>query len=147
MTEPLYSDEAIIRSVTYSTKGGHKVSFEMDPEGWEAFKGMETQRCMMVLVPIQNDGQPDQDAALRAPTPADKPRRRWDELNATTQAGIRCADVDFQAWCGAVDAEETARVIRDRCGVKSRAEFATNRDAAALWWNIDDQFENRNIAE
>ena len=62
MTGSIYNDEAIIRSVTYSTRGGHKVSFELDPEGWERLKGMEATRGMMVLVPIQKDGQPAPEA-------------------------------------------------------------------------------------
>ncbi len=142
MTEPLYSDEAIIRSVTYHGKAGHKISLELDPEGWERLKGMETQRCMMVLVPIQNDGQPDPDVTTRA---AEKPRKRWDDLTPPQQAGIRCADVEFQQWLSAFDAQEAAEAVRRICGVKSRAEFATDEAAAERWRNLDHDFLARGI--
>ncbi len=140
VTEPLYSDEAIIRSVTYSTRGGHKVSFELDPEGWERLKGMETTRCMMVLVPIQNDGQPDPDVK-----PADKPRKRWDDLTPTQQAGIRCSDVDFQAWLGCSNAEAAAVKVRAHCRVETRASLVIAPGAAALWRQMDHDFMTRLI--
>lgn len=129
MTDAIYQDEAIIRSVSYSTRGGHKVSFEMDPEGWERLKGMETQRCMMVLVPIQNDGTPDIDAT---PKP-EKPKRRMSELSRAQQAGILCNDPQFQQFIGTVydvswpithDRQVIAAgFVRNFCKVKSRAEL------------------------
>ncbi len=145
---PLYSDEAIIRSVTYSTRGGHKVSFEMDPDGWERLKGMETIRCMMVLVPIQNDGMPDPDAK---PYPSDaevkmlgghrpKPRKAWGDLTLIAQAGIRCNDVEFQQWLAAFDEQEAIAAVRRICEVKSRTEFATDDVAAEKWRNLDRDF-------
>ncbi len=132
MTANIYHDEAIIRSVTYSTRGGHKVSFELDPEGWERLKGMETTRCMMVLVPIQNDGMPDPDVK-----PADKPRRAWGETPLVTQAGIRCNEAEFWDWLGASDRQAAIEGVRRICGVKSRKEFATDDVAAEKWRNLD----------
>ncbi len=152
MTEPLYSDEAIIRSVTYHGKAGHKISLELDPAGWERLKGMETQRCMMVLVPIQNDGQPDPDAAQRAPTPAEKPRRRMAELSRAQQAGILCNESQFQAFIERVydvvlrnkyndPATLTAEFVRDFCRVTSRAELDTVSGAGALWDQLRAEFD------
>ena len=139
MTASIYNDEAIIRSVTYHGKSGHKVSFELDPEGWERLKGMETTRCMMVLVPIQNDGQPDPDVK-----PTDKPRKQWADLTPTQQAGIRCADVDFQAWLGCFNAEEAAVKVRSHCGVKSRSDIGLH-PASKRWREMDNDFLERNI--
>ena len=158
---PLYSDEAIIRSVTYSTRGGHKVSFEMDPEGWEVFKGMETTRCMMVLVPIQNDGQPDPDAKpneyrenykaeLIAST--DKPRQRMSDMSRTKQAGILCNDPEFYRWLVAdyrvspdpetSNADIVAQYVRELCGVISRASLDSQPEGAGkLWDQLRSEFD------
>ena len=142
MSENLYSGEVVIRSVTYSTNGGHKVTFEVEPEGWERFKGMETTRCAMVLVPIMNDQTPDP-----------KPRRRMAEMGRAQQAGILCNDERFQKWIcqgyfewppsdAKAAAENTAYVIRMRCHVKSRAEFDTDEVAGKDW----DQLNNAWLA-
>ena len=135
MTANIYNDEAIIRSVTYHGKAGHKISLELDPEGWERLKGMETTRCMMVLVPIQDDGQPDPDVK-----PADKPRKAWGETPLVQQAGIRCCDVEFQQWLAAFDEAEAISAVRRICEVKSRTEFATDDDAAERWRILDRDF-------
>ena len=95
MTANIYNDEAIIRSVTYHGKAGHKISLELDPKGWERLKGMETTRCMMVLVRIQNDGQPDPDAARAAPHAAARPR-----AEAVPAAGAE-AEAGAEAVAGA----------------------------------------------
>ena len=159
MTDSIYNDEAIIRSVTYHGKAGHKISLELSPEGWERLKGMETTRCMMVLVPIQNDGQPDPDAKpTEKPYPdesdlkkwgkvtalAEKPRKAWADLTPTQQAGIRCSDVDFQAWLGCFDAEEAAVKVRSHCGVKSRSDIGLH-PASKRWREMDNNFLERNI--
>ncbi len=139
MTANIYHDEAIIRSVTYSTRGGHKVSFELDPEGWERLKGMETTRCMMVLVPIQNDGQPDPDVK-----PADKPRRRMADLSRAQQAGILCNHWQFQHFVnhvyevnfsGSDDTEKTAEFVRAFCEVDSRRRLDVEEGGAGLKWD------------
>ncbi len=154
MTDPLYSDEAIIRSVTYHGKAGHKISLELDPAGWERLKGMETTRCMMVLVPIQNDGQPDPDAkprapiteeaATRAPTPADKPKRiPIGDMTRVAQAGMLCHDDRFiqflsQQYEMAVNtkrpiAEDAAVFVREWCKVTSRKQLDTEPDRGKVW--------------
>ena len=133
MTDNIYHDEAIIRSVTYSTRGGHKVSFEVDPDGWEAFKGMETTRCMMVLVPIQNDGQPDPDAKPYV-APADRPKRRMGDMSRAQQAGILCGDGDFQRWMlGRYGNPDPRNGVRAECNVSSRSELDTNEAAGRTW--------------
>ncbi len=148
MTANIYHDEAIIRSVTYSTRGGHKVSFELDPEGWERLKGMETTRCMMVLVPIQNDGQPDPDAATR---PADKPKRRMAELRRAQQAGILCSDDRFIQFLIKVHGmkvdrqdsltEAAARKVRSHCKVNSRSRLDSYGPASVSWDQLRAEYD------
>ncbi len=146
MTDPLYSDEAIIRSVTYSTRGGHKVSFEMDPEGWERLKNMETTRCMMVLVPIQNDGQPDPDP--KPFTPPDKPRRHMADLSRAQQAGILCNDERFQAFIDSkfrrvkkTAMENAAAIVRVYCKVDSRAKLDSEPDRGKMWDQLRTEYD------
>ena len=149
MTDPLYSDEAIIRSVTYHGKAGHKISLELDPAGWERLKGMETQRCMMVLVPIQNDGQPDPDVKPDD-APTDKPRRRMSELSRVTQAGILCNAPLFTEFAQTQGVELDAdgcwlAVVTDwvrwKCQVASRSEFNDDKDAGKRWDALRSEYD------
>ena len=151
VNDSLYNDDAIIRSVTYHGKAGHKISLELDPEGWERLKGMETTRCMMVLVPIQNDGQPDPDAKpypsdaevkMLGGSRPDKPRQRMADLSRAKQAGILCNDQRFQEFaqrCGVeLDSDGcwlavVTDWVRQKCKVTSRAQLDTDLGAGALW--------------
>ena len=147
MTDSIYNDEAIIRSVTYHGKAGHKISLELSPEGWERLKGMETTRCMMVLVPIQNDGQPDPDVKPPAPITAEaatrpaKPRRPMSELGFVMQAGILCNDPKFQEFCGYDNEIDTAVYVRKHCGIGSRSELATNESGQTRWDQLRTEFD------
>ncbi len=75
---------------------------------------------------------------------AAKPRKAWGDLTPTQQAGIRCSDVDFQAWLGCFDAEEAAVKVRDHCGVKSRSDIGLH-PASKRWRQMDNDFLERNI--
>ena len=148
MTAHIYNDEAIIRSVTYHGKAGHKISLELDPAGWERLKGMETTRCMMVLVPIQNDGQPDPDAATR---PAEKPKRRMADLSRAQQAGILCNTDSFIAFLAkkhGMDvttrkpiAEDAAEFVRNFCKVTSRAKLDSEPDRGKVWDQLRAEYD------
>ena len=152
MTNNIYNDEAIIRSVTYHGKAGHKISLELDPAGWERLKGMETTRCMMVLVPIQNDGQPDPDAAQAAApaTEGKKPRRPMSSLPRAQQAGILCRDEQFwnflslrfpnssrtELWT----AGSAAIYVRKYCGGLSRTDIDGNPESERLFDGLRTEF-------
>ena len=157
---PLYSDEAIIRSVTYHGKSGHKISLELDPEGWTRLKGMETTRCMMVLMPIQNDGQPDPDAKpypsdaevkMLGGSRPDKPRQRMADLSRAKQAGILCGEEWFQRFLirqydmpivgGQPLTADAAVFVRDFCKVTSRAHLDTFSEAGALWDRLRSDYD------
>ena len=81
-----------------------------------------------------------EEAATRAPTPADKPRKSWGETPLVQQAGIRCNDVEFQQWVAASDKHDAIEAVRRICEVKSRTEFATDDGAAERWRNLDRDF-------
>lgn len=51
------------------------------------------------------------------------PKKAWEELSCSTQAGIRCGETAFQAFLGVASDDAAAREVRARCGVESRAEL------------------------
>ena len=81
-----------------------------------------------------------EEAATRAPTPADTNRKSWGETPLVQQAGIRCNDVEFQQWVAASDTHDAIEAVRRICEVKSRTEFATDDGAAERWRNLDRDF-------
>lgn len=67
----------------------------------------------------------------------------WDALGPVKQAGVLCNDEAFwkfltESFPGftVLNAEEAASVLRARCGVDSRRDLATNKDAAKAWRQI-----------
>ena len=44
-----------------------------------------------------------------------------------------CADPDFQYWTGAGDEPSAKQLILGQCGITSRKELDTNKDAAAIF--------------
>lgn len=69
-----------------------------------------------------------------------KPKRSWNELSPSQQAGIRCNEPIFRAFLSAkgydaCDATEAAEAVRDWFGVKSRTEILPE-----VWRELDDQF-------
>jgi len=77
------------------------------------------------------------------PKPAERREggKRWEELTLPQQAGIRCADPEFQYWCGAKSQDEARLNVLRTCGITSRAELATNEQAARLWRQLDSEFQ------
>lgn len=91
--------------------------------------------------------------AVLAPLEAEGPARAQltPGERAVRDAGILCTKPQFQRWLwhetnhtGRVPRDDwsgwgawTAQEIRDRCGVESRREFATNDDARRKWHAIE----------
>lgn len=69
--------------------------------------------------------------------------RPWRETKFSQQAGILCADLDFQTWLGVTDGAGAAASVRDRCGVASRAELDRDPDAAERWLKLSHDFFGR----
>jgi hypothetical protein len=92
------------------------------------------------------------DAASSAPQPApapepDKPRRRFQDLPRSQQAGMRCEEPEFASWMkqknpGAWNASggEVAGAVRWLCAVNSRAELNTDPVAGRLWDHLNTQY-------
>ena len=92
----------------------------------------------------------DPEATKHAPAPSEKPKRHWDDLSYTEQAGIRCNDPSFQFFMRevqeykSVGTEQTAGSVRLHCDVGSRAEFDKSSDAARRWEALDAEFQEWN---
>jgi hypothetical protein len=88
-------------------------------------------------------------------TPVDrkaKERDKWRDLGAQRQAGMRCKEPTFWAYLseemfgGAVritNEESAARVVREHCGVASRADLMKpgNADARTRWHQLDHKYQ------
>lgn len=87
------------------------------------------------------DGEPASEPVKPA-----KERRRWSELEPKTQAGIRCNEPSFQAFCGDLgylninDAAAAAKVVHELCWVNSRAEIIPGSQAEKHWENLESQY-------
>lgn len=83
---------------------------------------------------------PPQAPARGAAEPATKPKKHWDELKPSQQAGMMCGKPEFIAWTGGVTEADATFFVRDACHVKSRAELDTNPEAAKRWRELHSMF-------
>ena len=74
----------------------------------------------------------------RSPQPevSEKPRRKFEDMHFSQQAGLLCQDLDFQKWLGAQDNEEARRAVYEMCRIESRSELNTNGAAQERWGAI-----------
>lgn len=93
--------------------------------------------------------------ARGAAEPATKPKRHWDTIPPSQQAGVVCKQANFAEWCeqnapehnwkrqnvGDSDVASPRYYVRWYCGVTSRADLDTNPDAAARWRELYGRFE------
>jgi hypothetical protein len=86
----------------------------------------------------------DPKAASKADEP--KERKAWADLRPAEQAGIRCADPEFQRYLDrerewpTTNADEAADHVRGWCGIGSRAALNTNHRARVLWHQLDTEY-------
>lgn len=100
--------------------------------------------------------------ARGAAEPATKPKKHWDELKPSQQAGMACRDASFREWtqdvmaspehrwdgaeyCDSFMSEEGTKdwpacYVRWYCGVTSRSELDTNPEAAKRWRELHSMF-------
>jgi len=64
----------------------------------------------------------------------------WADMRPSKQAGIRCNDVRFQRWIGALTGYHAADIVRGKCNVGSRGELDRDEKAARAWRSLDDQY-------
>jgi hypothetical protein len=76
-----------------------------------------------------------------------KPRQKFDELKPSAQAGIRCSDADYSVFLMdtfpeiAAKHHDAADVVRELCGVTSRSELNSNKDAAFVWNETEAKYQ------
>ena len=83
-----------------------------------------------------------------------KPKRQWDDIPPSEQAGIACGDSDFIAWAAGVawhqgqkeggapwTTEDAAKWVRHTCNVKSRTEFDGETEPAIRWHDLYARFQ------
>lgn len=140
MTRPLYQDEVRFMRYADSSRQGASVTFALpDVSYLDRFRGMEGKRFACVLIEIGDDEQP----VDAKPEPAAPALPRGGRL--AKQAGILCGQRAFQRqveqshpeqWrdaarrCDGDLAEAAAAVIREVCGIASRAELDHDAGAA-----------------
>lgn len=143
---PTYQGEVLLLGWSENNRDGMTVRLALDGSDEGAahpFRSLGTgkhgQRFMAVLVPIGDDEQPAAPAPVTAaPNPAAE-RSPWDALKYAQQAGIACGEVDFRDWIQSItqravpDADAAAEFVRQRCGIKSRAELDQDERAAQMW--------------
>jgi hypothetical protein len=77
-----------------------------------------------------------------------KKRRKFDELPFPQQAAIRIRSEAFRRFlaerCGAIDIDEPSanHLVRNLCGVTSKADIKLGSSAAIAWLNLDAQFRD-----
>lgn len=91
-----------------------------------------------------------------AAEPATKPKKHWDDLSPSQQAGIVCNNHRFDDWLGgpapgarwdgetivdAPDLMNPADYVRWYCGVSSRADLDTSPEAAKRWRELYGMFQ------
>lgn len=71
--------------------------------------------------------------------PSAKPTRKWADVPAKEQAGIRCGEATFHIFMKAT-AATVAQKLRAALGVESRADLDTNPDAVKRWHILDGEY-------
>ncbi len=92
-----------------------------------------------------------EEAATRAPTPADKPKRRMADLSRAQQAGILCSEPQFTNFLARYHemkvrpeqtiAEAAAEFVRSYCKVTSRAFLDSEPDRGEVWDQLRTEFD------
>lgn len=80
-------------------------------------------------------------ARIQKPNEKEKPdKKRWNTLSPAQQAGILCADIEFQNYIDAADEQNAVFLVRQKCGVKSRSELDPKEDSGRNWNVLVDNY-------
>jgi hypothetical protein len=140
--------EAQLKDYGESANAGCWVSFRLPmPEDLEPFRGQDRsgrnartgKRYTLMLIEIN-----DQEEHMQAET-QEKPRK------LSQIAGALCNDPNFRAWACSTygepfpDAESAAQLIRDTCGVESRAMLDNNEAAAKVFRELLEDYDKAKV--
>lgn len=83
----------------------------------------------------------------KKPGEQDEPdRRRWDQISAPQQAGMRCSEPGFWRFIqegrgiACQSADIAAAFVRDYCDVDSRSALKSGTAAEAAWLRLDGEY-------
>ena len=96
-------------------------------------------RYQIAAVEIGDDERP-----VMPRSKPNKPKRKWDELRPSEQAGIACTDEAFQEWAARQwhKLDDAPGYVRAHCRVStSRSELDTNPEAAQRWHDLYARFQ------
>lgn len=128
--------EVQLKDYGENANSGCWVSFRLPmPEDLEIFRGQDRtgrnartgKRYTLMLIELNDQEEYVEQRDERKP------------MKLSQQAGALCHDVQFRAWCERTygepcpDDQAAAQIIRDVCGVESRAHLDVNQDAANLF--------------
>ena len=129
---------------------GRTVTFLLPDDGTvHPFKGLKTgpsygQRVALSVALIADDetrSAPEPKPARPAPD-----KKRWEDLDYVTQAGIRCNEPGFRQWLGTVindvEGASAADLVRHRCGVHTRKDILEGSKAGAVWRQLDNEYQH-----
>lgn len=140
-------------SLRQTQDNGVKVTFSIHPQDMHPalYSDPMGQRYVIVIVPIDDNEQPKQNEVQQCrlsqepastASPCDKGLdSRKDSKSIAQTIGGYCAWDEFQEFLGVSDAENAARIVREKCGVTSRKEIQGG-DALAAWKTIERAFQD-----
>lgn len=143
--QPIYKGEAMLLRWSDNSTNGRTVTFTIE-DGPDAskehpFKGLpcgkEGQRFAIVAVPLGEAEHPDFKDDNSHNAKDEKPRKSWNELSRSQQAGILCADPKFRDWLVEGRAEcseqDAVTIVRQHCCVESRSQLDQYPMAGGVW--------------
>ena len=136
--------EAQLKDYGESANAGCWVSFRLPtPEDLEIYRGQDRsgrnartgKRYTLMLIELNDQEEHVEQRDERKP------------MKLSQMSGALCQDAQFRAWCEKTygelcpDDAAAAQVIREVCGIESRAHLDTNPDAAALFRELLNDFD------
>ena len=103
-------------------------------------------RYVAALVEVSGDETPvpKEEQASRGKKPAHD-KKRWEDLDYVTQAGIRCNEPGFETYMEQSYPDygpNTVERVRTRCGVHSRKDILEGSKAGAVWRQLDNEYQS-----
>jgi hypothetical protein len=118
---------------------------------YSEWKMVKTRKVLVLSFEVPLEQQAEVIAALGVPMPDTSIWVAIARLNETAgearggrlaqQAGILCNEGAFIKWMGAKDADGAAELLREHCGVLSRANLDSNEEAARKFLDLKTDYQ------
>lgn len=80
--------------------------------------------------------------AARKPDARERYAQASEGEQAVVRSNLLTGDGGFQQWCRATTPQQAGEYIRIKCGIKSRAELATNAEALRRFLDMEARFKS-----